>query len=171
MMTGLPARRVSTPVLAALLALAAMAITACKPGEVSMDEARLTDFATRYTAAWCSQDAASVAAFYAPDGSLTINAGAPAVGRAAITAAAQSFMSAFPDMVVAMDGTRVEGDHAVYRWTLTGTNTGPGGTGRPVRISGQERWTFGPDGLIAASTGQFDAADYERQLAGASAAR
>ena len=118
MMTGLPARRVSTPVLAALLALAAMAITACKPGEVSMDEARLTDFATRYTAAWCSQDAASVAAFYAPDGSLTINAGAPAVGRAAITAAAQSFMSAFPkDMVVAMDGTRVEGDHAVYRWT------------------------------------------------------
>ena len=31
------------------------------------------DFACRYTAAWCSQDAGSVAAFYSPDGSLCIN--------------------------------------------------------------------------------------------------
>jgi hypothetical protein len=53
----------------------------------------------------------------------------------------------------------------VYRWTLTGTNTGPGGTGRPVRISGQEEWTFGADGLIAESRGHFDQADYNRQLA------
>ena len=35
------------------------------------------DFAQRYTAAWCSQDPASVAALYAPDGSLTINGGTP----------------------------------------------------------------------------------------------
>jgi len=33
---------------------------------------KLRDFATRYTAAWCSQDAASVAAFFSPSGSLTI---------------------------------------------------------------------------------------------------
>jgi hypothetical protein len=31
------------------------------------------DFARRYTAAWCSQNAASVAAFFSPDGSLIIN--------------------------------------------------------------------------------------------------
>jgi hypothetical protein len=37
-------------------------------------------FAARYTAAWCSQDAGSVAAFYSPNGSLTINHGAPATG-------------------------------------------------------------------------------------------
>jgi hypothetical protein len=30
---------------------------------MNLDE--LKEFATRYTAAWCSQDAASVAAFYA----------------------------------------------------------------------------------------------------------
>ena len=154
-----------------VLASVFVTLVACKPIGVPMDPARLTDFATRYTAAWCSQDAASVAAFYAPAGSLTINGGTPAVGRAEITAAAQSFMSAFPDMVVAMDGISVVNDHAIYRWTLTGTNTGPGGTGRPVRISGQEQWTFGADGLIVASTGQFDAADYARQLAGAGAAR
>jgi len=131
-----------------------------------MDAAQLKEFATRYTAAWCSQDAASVAAFYAEHGSLQINAGAPSVGRKAIAAAAQSFMTAFPDMVVTMDGTSLEGDHPVYRWTLTGTNTGPGGTGKAVRISGYEEWTIGEDGLIAQSKGHFDEAEYQRQLTG-----
>ena len=129
-----------------------------------MDAGTLKDFGTRYTAAWCSQNAASVAAFFAENGSLTINNGAPSVGRTAITAAAQGFMTAFPDMVVAMDSVTVEGAGAVYRWTLTGTNTGPGGTGKAVRISGYEEWTFGPDGLIARSLGHFDEADNNRQL-------
>jgi hypothetical protein len=45
------------------------------------DPVELRAFAMRYTAAWCSQDAASVAAFYSPVASLTINDGTPAVGR------------------------------------------------------------------------------------------
>ena len=109
--------------------------------------------------------AASVAAFFSEAGSLQINNGAPSVGRTAITAAARSFMTAFPDMVVAMDGVDLRGDGAVYRWTLTGTNTGPGGSGKAVRISGYEEWRFGADGLIAESRGHFDEADYKRQLA------
>jgi uncharacterized protein (TIGR02246 family) len=129
-----------------------------------VDADRLKDLATRYTAAWCSRNAASVAAFYAEQGSLTINDGAPAVGRKAVTEAARGFMTAFPDMVVAMDGAEVAGDHAVYRWTLTGTNTGPGGTGKAVHNSGREEWTIGPDGLIAASKGHFDESEYQRQL-------
>ena len=129
-----------------------------------MHDADLRAFATRYTAAWNSGNASSVAEFFAEDGSLTINDGDPSVGRSAIAAAAQGFMTAFPDMVVAMDDVRFEGDGAVYRWTLTGTNTGPGGTGRSVRISGYEEWTLGSDGLIANSMGHFDEADYERQL-------
>ena len=122
------------------------------------------EFATRYTAAWCSQDAASVASFFAENGSLTINDGEPSVGRAAITAAAQGFMTAFPDMVVTMDDVSGDAGNAVYRWTLTGTNTGPGGTGTAVRISGFEEWTFGADGLILKSLGHFDEAEYQRQL-------
>lgn len=129
-----------------------------------MDAARLREFATAYTAAWCSQDPIRVAGFFGEAGSLTINGGAPAVGRAAITASAQSFMTAFPDLTVTMDSVALQGAGAVYHWTLTGTNTGPGGTGRPVRISGREEWTLGPDGLIVASQGHFDAADYARQL-------
>jgi hypothetical protein len=124
----------------------------------------LQDFATRYTAAWCSQDPASVASFFAEDGSLTINDDAPAVGRAAITEAARGFMTAFPDMVVAMDSLYVEEGVIEYHWTLTGTNTGPEGTGKAVRIGGHEEWTLGAGGLIAESKGHFDEAEYRRQL-------
>jgi hypothetical protein len=129
-----------------------------------MDDARLKQFATRYAEAWCSQDAARVASFFAPNGSLKINEGAPSVGRAAIAAAAQEFMSAFPDMVVTMDGLGFEGSRAIFRWTLTGTNTGAGGTGRAVRISGYESWAIGEDGRIADSRGHFDEAEYRQQL-------
>lgn len=130
-----------------------------------MDATRLRQFAVKYTAAWCSQNAASVAAHFAEGGSLRINDGIPSVGRTAISRAAQDFMTAFPDMVVTMDSLRVDGNHAVYRWTLTGRNTGPGGTGRSVRISGYEEWAIGEDDLIAESKGHFDNAEYERQLA------
>ena len=146
-----------------MVAGALLSLTACSPG-TTMNATKLREFATRYTAAWCSQNPASVAAFYAETGSLQINDGAPSVGRAALTAAAQGFMTTFPDMVVTMDSVSVDRDHAMYHWTLTGTNTGPGGTGKAVHISGYEEWTFGADGLIAASKGHFDAAEYQRQL-------
>lgn len=147
-----------------VVTLLSAVLTACNSTEKAMDAATLKEFGAKYTAAWCSQNAASVAAFYADDGSLTINNGTPSVGRTAITAAAQGFMTAFPDMVVAMDSIGLEGTRTVYRWTLTGSNTGPGGTGKTVRISGHEEWTFSPNGLIARSSGHFDEADYNRQL-------
>ena len=51
-----------------------------------MDSSKLNQFATRYTAAWCSQHAASVASFFAEQGSLKINDGAPAIGRDGVLA-------------------------------------------------------------------------------------
>lgn len=92
------------------------------------------------------------------------------MGRTAITQAAQEFMTIFPDLQVLMDDILVQGDRAAYHWTLLGTNTGPGGTGHRVRISGFEQWRIGVDGLIAESHGSFDSADYQRQLAGGPAA-
>jgi steroid delta-isomerase-like uncharacterized protein len=129
-----------------------------------MDAAKLREFATKYTAAWCSQNAASVASFYAENGSLKINAGSPSIGREAITAAAQDFMTAFPNMIVRMDKLNLDEGHIVYHWTLIGTNTGPGGTDNAVHISGYEEWTIGGDGLIAESKGHYDEAEYQRQL-------
>lgn len=129
-----------------------------------MQSDTLLEFAQRYTAAWCSQDAASVAALYSADGSLFVNDGPPAVGRGAIAEVAQSFMTAFPDMRVVMDKVLGQVDRAEFHWTLIGTNTGPGGTGQRVRISGVELWQMGEDGLIASSRGHFDNSEYRRQL-------
>jgi predicted ester cyclase len=125
---------------------------------------RLREFAALYTAAWCSQNAARVAGFHAQDGRLSVNSNPPAVGREAITDEVQGFMTAFPDLQVLLDDVVLESDRAVYHWTLIGTNTGPGGTGQQVRISGFEVWRIGEDGLIAESQGHFDSADYQHQL-------
>jgi SnoaL-like polyketide cyclase len=130
------------------------------------DPAKLREFAARYTDAWCSQDAASVAGFYSSNGSLTINNGTPAMRRRSITEVVQSFMTAFPDLDVVRDDLVIRVDGAAYHWTLIGTNTGPGGTGNRVQISGFEVWNFGADELIESSRGYFDAADFHRQLTG-----
>lgn len=134
------------------------------PSEAEAEADKLMDFALRYTAAWNSHDAARVASFYAENGSLTINDGEPSVGQEGVTAAAQGFITAFPDIVVEMDKLTAEGDQVIYRWTFTGTNTGPGGSGNAVRISGFEQWTIGADGLIARSLGNYDEAEYQRQV-------
>lgn len=128
------------------------------------DPDQLFDLARRYTEAWCSHDPASVAEHYSPEGSLTINDGPPLVGRAAITEATRSYMTALPNMQVLMNELLVHDRGIEFHWTLTGTNTGPGGTGNGVRIRGFEEWTIGDDGLIAESQGHYDQAEYERQL-------
>lgn len=127
-----------------------------------MDE--LNRFANRYAVAWCSQGPESVAAFFAEDGSLRVNDGPPAIGRAAIAEVACGFMTAFPDLVVKFDRLILKPYGADFHWTLTGTNNGPDGTGKKVRISGHEEWRIGANGLVEESRGYFDAAEYQRQL-------
>jgi len=127
--------------------------------------ARLRDFATRYTAAWCSGNPEAVAAFFAPNGSLEINEAAPSIGRAALAEAARGFMTAFPDLKISMNDLLPRGPRIEFHWTLEGTNTGPGGTGKKVRITGYEEWKFSAGGFIEDSLGHFDAAEYTRQLA------
>jgi hypothetical protein len=53
---------------------------------------------------------------------------------------------------------------AAYHWTLTGTNSGPGGNGSTVRINGVEVWQLNDVGQIRISDVHFDKADYDRQL-------
>ena len=128
------------------------------------DVVRLTKFAREYAKAWSSQNPESVAEFFAENGWLSVNDGPRAVGRAAIAEVAQTFMTTFPDMAVTFDNLEQRGSETEFHWTLTGTNSGPGGTGKRVRISGYELWKFDKNALIAESKGHFDAADYERQL-------
>jgi hypothetical protein len=124
---------------------------------------KLTEFAKRYAEAWCSHDPERVAAFFGENGSLKVNDEAPAIGRRAIAEIARGFVRDFPDMIVTFDKLELRGDVAAFHWTLIGTNTGPGGTGNRVRISGYELWKIDNDGLIAESKGNFDTAEYDRQ--------
>lgn len=124
----------------------------------------INGFAREYAGAWCSQEPESVASFFARDGSLSVNGGAPAVGRTAIAEVARGFMTTFPDMVVMMDKLIRKPLCVEFHWTLTGTSTGRGGQGKRVRISGYEEWQIDESGLIAQSMGHFDAAEYQRQL-------
>jgi uncharacterized protein (TIGR02246 family) len=121
------------------------------------------EFGQRYAQAWCSQDPDQVAAFYAEDGSLTVNDGEPAVGRAAIAGVARGFMTEFPDMVVTMDRLVAKTGGHEFHWTVTGTYAA---NGNKVRFSGYEDWRFGSDGLVEESNGFFDADDYNRQIRG-----
>jgi uncharacterized protein (TIGR02246 family) len=128
-----------------------------------MSREEAVEFARDYTAAWNSGEPDRVAAFFAEDGSLSVN-GSLATGRDAITAVAAGFMTAFPDMQLLMKDLKSEGSRIQYHWTFIGTNSGPGGTGNAVNFSGYEEWTFGDDGLVASSLGHFDEAEYQHQL-------
>jgi uncharacterized protein (TIGR02246 family) len=139
-------------------------LTFLATGEREMGPEEIDKFAQRYSAAWSSQDAARLAACYAPDGSLRINENPPSLGREAIAAAAQAFMSELPDMVVTMQAIEPDGEGFIYRWNLKGTNSGPEGNGNMVDINGYEEWTMSPGGLIQQSLGHMDEAEYQRQL-------
>lgn len=147
-----------------LVSGAFLASVACTSRVTPAKQTDLTDFGTRYAAAWSSQNPALLASFYSENGSLTVNAGPPSVGRAAIASTAQGFMTAFPDMVVKMTKMSQEDGHPIFHWLWTGTNSGPGGTGKSVRINGYEEWTLDAHGLIARSKGHFDEAEYQRQV-------
>ena len=131
---------------------------------MNFDLAQLGDFALRYTAAWCSQDPASVAAFFAPDGSLKINDAAAGVGRTALTEAALGCKTAFPDLKISMDKLFVVGPRVQYHSDAHRPYIRPGGNGHCVRISGYEEWTFSAENFIEDSLGHFDTADYQRQI-------
>ena len=130
------------------------------------DYDKMVAFGKNYTEAWNSKEPAKMASFYAVDGSLTVNNGTPAIGRQQLAETAQSYMEAFPDMVLTMDSLTVNNGKYRSYWTFKGTNTGPGGTGNTVDFSGFEEWTMNEQGLVQTSIGTYDAELYQRQLEG-----
>ena len=119
--------------------------------------------ANAYTDAWNSGRPEAVAAFFAEDGAITINGGAPWPGRAGVAAMAAGFYADIPDLALRCDGVRSAGAHVVYLWTFTGTFAA---TGKPLTVAGWEEWQLDADGMIQTSLGWFDAEDYARQTGG-----
>lgn len=128
-----------------------------------LDSNAIRDMAAAYARAWSSGSPEAVAAFYEENGRITINDGEPIVGRAAIAEMAQGFYKEFPDLVVHMDDIRTAGNNAIFVWTLEGKHSE---TGNRVRVGGWEEWLLSDDVRVAESRGRFDAADYDRQVAG-----
>jgi steroid delta-isomerase-like uncharacterized protein len=88
---------------------------------------------------WNNKNAAIVGELFAsnvsldtPDGVLTGLEGAGSL--------LQAYETAFPDFHNSTDDLFAEGDQVVFRWTFTGTNSGPFGdiaaTGKQVRVPG-----------------------------------
>ena len=75
-----------------------------------MTSDKLTEFAQHYAEAWCSHNPERVAGFFAENGSLSVNDGPPALGRAAIAEIARRFMRDFPDMIVTFDKLEPRGE-------------------------------------------------------------
>ena len=114
---------------------------ASTPGSTGPSK-ELWDLAVRCSTAWSSGDPDGMANCYEEHGQQSINDGSPAIGRQALSDVAASYMKMFPDLQVALDQLLVAGNSAFFIWTLTGTNTGPGGTGNSVRVSGIEVWKW-----------------------------
>ena len=155
-------RRTHTAI--AAISMSLLLLAACGSDEESADMDELTEFATRYAATWSGGDPEAHAAHYAEDGVLRINDGEPAIGREAVEEVVRGFMAGFPDMVVELVELRKKGDKVQFHWHWTGTYTGPGGNGAAVDMTGYEEWTFDDDGLILESHGNYDDAEYQRQL-------
>ncbi|GGD53500.1 ester cyclase [Muriicola marianensis] len=141
-----------------------IAIMGCNTDKSKYNQ--MVKFGQEYTEAWNSKVPENMAAFYAEDGSLTVNNGTPAIGRKELTETARSYMEAFPDLELTMDSlTQVDGKYRYY-WTFKGTYNGPGGNGNRVDFSGFEEWTMNEEGLVQESIGTYDAEEYQRQLEG-----
>jgi uncharacterized protein (TIGR02246 family) len=116
-----------------------------------------------YTAAWNSGSAEAVASYYAETGGIVINRGTPWTGRAGVQAMAEGFFADVPNLNLTCDGVRIAGDHVAFLWTFTGHHAE---TRNLLRIAGWEEWDLDGEGKVIASRGWFDAAEYDRQVAG-----
>lgn len=132
---------------------------------MTLDTDKLQQIGKDYAAAWSSGSPEAVASFYAEDGQIIINRGDVLKGRNAITEMASGFYAEFPDLVVHCNELRTAGDHAIFVWTLEGHHAE---TKNFVKVGGWEEWELDETGKVKSSLGWFDAAEYDRQVAGAS---
>jgi uncharacterized protein (TIGR02246 family) len=116
---------------------------------------------TEYASAWSSGDPAAVAAFFTPDGEISVNRGDALVGTKALIEMAAGFYKEFPDLDLSCDLMRCAGQHAVFVWTLEGHHSE---TKNHVVVRGWEEWELDDSLKVRKSSGWFDAEDYQRQI-------
>ena len=145
-------------------ALRSLSVAATKKDQIMLlDRKSIENLTAGYTAAWNTGSPQNVAAYFAENGEIVINRGAPWRGRAGIAEMAAGFFADVSGMQLTCDGVRCAGSHVVYMWTFTGHAAK---TGNALTVHGWEEWDVGDDLKVKASRGWYDAEDYARQVAG-----
>ncbi len=124
-----------------LLFLLCLSFSCQKQPQDAITEQEAKAFNERILQIWNEGNLALVDLVFTPecvrhDYSLTENV----VGLASLKSYFQSIRTSFPDLKMTIQETIVKGDKMVWRWTLTGTNTGLIGdqppTGKKVQFPG-----------------------------------
>jgi steroid delta-isomerase-like uncharacterized protein len=118
-----------------------------------MDRRLMLDRAADALAAWNRGDAEGIVAFIAEDVIWRdVALGMPLHGRAALQAAAQAYMTAFPDLHIDVTSWTLDGPRLVQEWTVTGTHRGElmgmPPTGRWTESYGAAVTTFDEDAVM-----------------------
>ena len=118
-----------------------------------MDRRQMLDRAADALAAWNRGDAPGIVAFVAEDVIWRdVALGMPLHGRAALQAAAQAYMTAFPDLHIEVTSATLDGTRLVQEWTVTGTHRGEllgmPPTGRWTESYGAVITTFDDDAVM-----------------------
>ena len=118
-----------------------------------MDRRQMLDRAADALAAWNRGDAAAIGLLVAEDVIWRdVALGMPLHGRAAFQAAAQAYMTAFPDLHIDVTSVTLDGARLVQEWTMTGTHRGEllgmAPTGRWTETYGAVITTFDDDAVM-----------------------
>ena len=95
--------------------------------------------------------------------------GTPPAGPRGQKLIARGFRESFPDLRYDVQFLIADGDYVAARWTITGTNTGPGpegraSTGKRVEFSGVNIFRFGPAGKVVEIWNHRDDLGYREQM-------
>jgi predicted ester cyclase len=100
------------------------------------------------------RDPAALAANHSPDGTFESPATGVVKGRTAIETVYRSWFTGFPDLLLSWEDEVIEGNRAVFFWTLTGTASGPFygivGSGTQVKVTGAADYRLAADGILSA---------------------
>jgi len=134
-----------------------------------MDRRLILERASEAVAAWNRGDADGVVE-HAVDDVIwqDIALPMPVHGREAMRAAAQSYMTAFPDLEIEVTSRTFEGPRLVQEWVATGTHRGDlmgvPPTGRVSKVYGATVATFDDDARIIEGTMYWNALAMMHQL-------
>lgn len=126
------------------------------------------EVAQAYLRGWNDHDGAAVTRLFSPNGTYVGPTLPGPLSGQAIAEYVAGLVTAFPDLVFAVEGISVDGDQVTVQWRMQGTNTGPfpgapQPTGGTCDLRGVDVITVGSDGITSV-VGYFDQKTFIEQL-------